>query len=59
MKVVCVENFTISLSIAVFISKQNKIIKIYTYNNVFAVFVYISFEKTQKNFHLLSFPKPR
>jgi hypothetical protein len=60
MLIVCVGNFRISLSIAVFISEQNKI-KIYLYN-VFAVFVYISIEKNntkQKLHHLLSIPKPR
>jgi hypothetical protein len=59
MQVVCVENLRISLSIGVFISKQNKIQTIYPYNNVFAVFVYISIETTQLLPHLLSFPKPR
>jgi hypothetical protein len=59
MQVVCVENIKISLSIAAFISKQNKIQKIYTYNIVFAVLVYISIEKIQKLPHLLSFLKPR
>jgi hypothetical protein len=59
MQVVCFQNFRISLSVAVFISKQNKIPKIYTDNKVFAVFVDISIEKPQKLFYLLSFQKPR
>jgi hypothetical protein len=59
MQVVCFENCRISLYIAVFISKQNKIPKIYTDNKVFAVFVYISIENPQKLLHLLPFQKPR